>query len=168
MEVSGLSDYTTHTFTVASNSHTGEEASDKLKADVTWLHKEVMHAFDKYVDADEVKDIDKLGNIVWKDPDRPTRDFWGFTYENMDKRKELARKFQESAIGYQDIVPPVQKSADQVEADVDGTRALATEPSFEMRGGRGGRGRGGWRGGTYRGGGGGGGYRGGRGGPPVY
>lgn len=54
----------------------GRQADEELKADVTELHKEALRCFDKYTNADEVRDIDALGNIVWKD--RPTRNFWGF------------------------------------------------------------------------------------------
>lgn len=54
----------------------GRQADEGLKADVTELHKDALRCFDKYTNADEVRDIDALGNIVWKD--RPTRNFWGF------------------------------------------------------------------------------------------
>lgn len=57
----------------------GRQASDGLKADVEELHREALKCFDKYTDAAEVKDVDALGNIVWKD--RPTRNFWGFEIE---------------------------------------------------------------------------------------
>ena len=54
----------------------GRQADDALKSDVEELHKEALRCFDKYTNADEVRDIDALGNIVWKN--RPTRNFWGF------------------------------------------------------------------------------------------
>jgi hypothetical protein len=54
----------------------GRLADESLKADVAELHKEALRCFDKYTDADEVQDIDAMGNIIWKD--RPTRNFWGF------------------------------------------------------------------------------------------
>jgi len=54
----------------------GRLADESLKADVTELHKEALRCFDKYTNADEVQDIDAMGNIIWKD--RPTRNFWGF------------------------------------------------------------------------------------------
>jgi hypothetical protein len=54
----------------------GRQADDALKSDVEELHKEALRCFDKYTNADEVRDIDALGNIIWKD--RPTRNFWGF------------------------------------------------------------------------------------------
>lgn len=54
----------------------GQQADDALKSDVEELHKEALRCFDKYTNADEVRDIDALGNIIWKD--RPTRNFWGF------------------------------------------------------------------------------------------
>jgi hypothetical protein len=54
----------------------GRLADEALKADVEELHKEALRCFDKYTNADEVQDIDAMGNIIWKD--RPTRTFWGF------------------------------------------------------------------------------------------
>lgn len=53
----------------------GRQASDGLKADVEEIHREALKCFDKYTNAEDVKDVDALGNIVWKD--RPTRNFWG-------------------------------------------------------------------------------------------
>ncbi|KAM0721567.1 hypothetical protein Q7P37_002492 [Cladosporium fusiforme] len=53
----------------------GRQASDGLKADVEELHREALKCFDKYTNAEEVKDVDTLGNIIWKD--RPTRNYWG-------------------------------------------------------------------------------------------
>lgn len=52
----------------------GQQADDALKSDVEELHKEALRCFDKYTNADEVRDIDAMGNIIWKD--RPTRNFW--------------------------------------------------------------------------------------------
>ena len=54
----------------------GRQADESLKTDVEELHKEALRCFDKYTNADEVRDIDALGNIIWKD--RPTRNFWGY------------------------------------------------------------------------------------------
>jgi hypothetical protein len=54
----------------------GRLADESLKADVAELHKEALRCFEKYTNADEVQDIDAMGNIIWKD--RPTRNFWGF------------------------------------------------------------------------------------------
>ena len=54
----------------------GRQADEALKADVGALHKEALRCFDKYTNADEVQDVDAMGNIIWKD--RPTRNFWGF------------------------------------------------------------------------------------------
>lgn len=54
----------------------GRLADEALKADVGELHEEALRCFDKYTNADEVQDVDVMGNIIWKD--RPTRNFWGF------------------------------------------------------------------------------------------
>lgn len=53
----------------------GRQADEQLKADVEEMHREALRCFDKYTNADDVKDIDALGNIIWKD--RPTRNYWG-------------------------------------------------------------------------------------------
>ena len=58
----------------------GRLADNSLKVEVAELHKEALRCFDKYTNADEVQDIDAMGNIIWKD--RPTRNFWGFEVES--------------------------------------------------------------------------------------
>ena len=63
----------------------------------------MLRCYDKYTNADDVQDVDALGNIIWKDPERPTRNYWGFTIDGIDKRKELAREFAASATGYGDF-----------------------------------------------------------------
>ena len=122
-----------------------------LRKDVTDLYNEVIHSYDKYTNADEVQDVDALGNIVWKDPDRPTRNYWGFTLDGFDKRKELAKESAASAKGYGDFGQP-RGAGLRVNHDVERARALAGERGREI-----GRGRGTSRGGWLRG-------RGGRGG----
>lgn len=90
-----------------------------------------MHCYDKYTNAEEVQDIDALGNIIWKDPDRPTRNLWGFTLDGIDKRKELARQFAAAANGPGDRGPGVPMN-DAVER----ARALATDRASGMPHGR--------------------------------
>ncbi|WPG98566.1 Hypothetical protein R9X50_00135800 [Acrodontium crateriforme] len=85
--------------------NSGREADDALKKDVEWLYSEAIHCFDQHTNSDEVLDVDALGNITWKDPDRPTRNYWGFTLDGVQKRKELGDKFAESAGGYDDVAP---------------------------------------------------------------
>ena len=75
-----------------------------LKDDVASLHKEMLHALDKSIDHDSVQDIDALGNIIYKDPDRPTRNYWGFSLDGVGKMKQMASHFQEKATGYADVV----------------------------------------------------------------
>lgn len=118
----------------------GDEADPQLKQDVLDIFDEVVRCYDKYTPAHEVQDIDALGNIIWKDPERPTRNYWGFTLDGIDKRKELAAHFAESTAG--------TNGYDQMEAQdyrmgnaVERARALAAER------GRGGGFGGGWRGG---------------------
>ena len=98
-----------------------------------------MHCYDKYTNADEVQDIDALGNIIWKDPERPTRNYWGFTLDGIEKKKELAERFAEKTYGYDEYGQPFG-STQRVNDAVERARALATE-----RGG--GMSRPGWRGG---------------------
>ncbi|KAK6428610.1 hypothetical protein LTR95_015245 [Oleoguttula sp. CCFEE 5521] len=70
----------------------GQQASESLRRDVEQLHREALRCFDKYTDAEEVKDVDALGSMVWKDRERPTRNYYGFTYEGIAKRKEADRQ----------------------------------------------------------------------------
>ncbi|OQO07311.1 hypothetical protein B0A48_07008 [Cryoendolithus antarcticus] len=70
----------------------GQQASESLRRDVEQLHREALRCFDKYTDAKEVKDVDALGSVVWKDRERPTRNYYGFTYEGIAKRKEADRQ----------------------------------------------------------------------------
>ena len=119
----------------------GDEADGELKQDVRSLYEEVVRCYDKYTPADEVQDIDALGNVIWKDPERPTRNYWGFTLDGIDKRKDLAARFAGS-VG--------QRSGDEgygVNAAVERARALAAERGRAMNRGRGMVGRGGWDGG---------------------
>lgn len=110
------------------------------------LYNEVIHCFDKYTKAEEVQDIDALGNIIWKDPERPTRNYWGFTLDGIDKRKELAERFAETANGYDQFGEPFE-SGQRVNDAVERARALAAERGRGMARGRGGFARAGWRGG---------------------
>lgn len=71
-----------------------------MKSEAKALHTEALRAFEKQTNADEVKDVDKLGNIIWKDTDRPTRNYYGWDIDLIERRKELARQFAEAAAGY--------------------------------------------------------------------
>jgi len=122
----------------------------QLKKDVQKLHTEMLHAFDKHTHAEDVQDIDAMGNIIFKDPDRPTRNYWGWSVDLIDKRKQLAKDFREKAMGYADVPPPRRPVA--IDPDVERARRLAAERASGMGRGRGGGGyprggMGGWRGG---------------------
>jgi hypothetical protein len=119
----------------------GAEADPELKRDVLNLYNEVLRCYDKYTNPDEVQDVDALGNIIWKDPERPTRNYWGFTLDGIERKKELALKFEENATGYDGY-----GQFGRVNDAVARARALADGQGRGM-GGRGGMGRGGWRGG---------------------
>ncbi|KAK4623047.1 uncharacterized protein CLAFUR5_07372 [Fulvia fulva] len=136
----------------------GREADPDLKHEVTSLHKELLHCFDDFTNPDEVQDIDALGNKVWKDPERPTRNYWGFTYDGVEKARENSRKFRETATGYNGVpmLPPDLNPFDEVDGAVQRARALAasrgTGCGFDRGGGRGrGAGGSGGRGGQWRG-----------------
>ena len=124
----------------------GEEADPQLKKDVANLYTELIHCYDKYTNADEVQDIDALGNIIWKDPERPTRNYWGFTLDGIEKRKVLAEQFVESANGYDDYGRG-SRSMQRVDDAVERARILAAERGGGVGRGRGGMARAGWRGG---------------------
>ncbi|KAK3714023.1 hypothetical protein LTR37_008052 [Vermiconidia calcicola] len=118
----------------------GDEADPQLQKDVRSLYDEVIRCYDKYTNAEEVQDVDALGNIIWKDPDRATRNYWGFTLDGIDRRKELAERFAETATGYDDSGAPYR-----VENAVDRARALAAERGRGIGRGRGRGGGLGWR-----------------------
>lgn len=124
----------------------GYEADAEMKNDVLSLYDEVMRCFDKYTPAEDVQDVDALGNIIWKDPERPTRNYWGFTLDGIDKRKELAARFattigpnegRRGGNGYLED-DPVQRRRALAE---DSGRAMGRGGGINMGG------RAGWRGG---------------------
>ena len=119
----------------------GTEADPELKREVLNLYNETIRCYDKYTNPDEVQDVDALGNIIWRDPERPTRNYWGFTLDGIDRKKELAQKFEENATGYD-----TYGQHGRVNDAVARARALADGQGRGM-GGRGGMVRGGWRGG---------------------
>jgi hypothetical protein len=140
------------THTQAADTFPGQEAPDKLKKDVEDLHKEMLHCFDPHTKSEDVQDVDPLGNKVWKDPERPTRNYWGFTLEGIEKMQKNREELRKSNFGYGGVEPvqqPPQAAAD-VNAAVARARELAASRGFGDRGGRGRGGRGG-RGGGFRG-----------------
>lgn len=120
----------------------GAEADPELKRDVLNLYNELIRCYDKYTNPDEVQDVDALGNIIWKDPERPTRNYWGFTLDGIDRKKELAQRFEDNATGYD-----TYGQHGRVNDAVERARALAGGRGRGIGSGRGGMGRGGWRGG---------------------
>lgn len=65
----------------------GKEADEGMKTKVKDLYRDVLECFDKYAEPDEVQDVDALGNIVWKDPKKPTKNHWGFSYDRLAEKK---------------------------------------------------------------------------------
>lgn len=109
------------------------------------MYDEVIHCYDKYTNPEEVQDVDAMGNIIWKDPDRPTRNYWGFTLDGIDKRKQLAREFADAANTFFDHNVQRNDSGGRVNDAVERARVLAAERGREMGRWRG-MARGGWRG----------------------
>lgn len=136
----------------------GHLASESLQKDVLNLYTDILHCYDKYTAGEDVQDIDACGNVIWEDPERPTRNYWGFTVDGIEKRRELARGFEEGAVGYEGLGGREMGVDDAVER----ARRLAMERTNGggIGGGRGRGGdrrefrageRGGWRGGRGRG-----------------
>lgn len=137
----------------------GYRADDELKQEVTTLFEGMVRCHEKFTDPDDVQDIDSLGNVIWKDADRPTRNYWGWTIDGLEARKDLATHFAKEARGYEDL-PPVRSAG--VNSAVERAKALAAErngsgmsghrgSSFDRDMGRGfgsEMGRGGYRGGN--------------------
>lgn len=98
------------------------------------------------IDAEDIQDIDDLGCIVWKDPERPTRNYWGFSDEGLAamKTNQKAEREKKTAVAmeYEDLDRPRATRTTEIER----ARDLATRGRGGS-GGRGGRGRGGYRGG---------------------
>ncbi|KAK1070685.1 hypothetical protein LTR12_000073 [Friedmanniomyces endolithicus] len=112
-----------------------EQSDAALRLDVQWLHKEMLHAFDKFTDPEDVKDIDALGNVIFKDPARPTRNYWGWSLDGVSKMKDVSKYHQENASGYADVGNGrMSDPMDQVNAAVDRARSLAAERAGSMRG----------------------------------
>ncbi|TKA38271.1 hypothetical protein B0A54_09211 [Friedmanniomyces endolithicus] len=112
-----------------------EQSDAALRLDVQWLHKEILHAFDKFTDPEDVKDIDALGNVIFKDPARPTRNYWGWSLDGVSKMKDVSKYHQENASGYADVGNGrLSDPMDQVNAAVDRARSLAAERAGSMRG----------------------------------
>lgn len=76
-----------------------------MQKDVANLHKEMLGCFEAWTKAEEVQDIDHLGNIVYKDAGRPTRNHWGFSYAGLAKIKENEENFKGGAVGYGNVKP---------------------------------------------------------------
>lgn len=73
-----------------------------------------------------MQDIDALGNIIWKDPDRPTRNYWGFTIDGIDKKKALAEHFAKTASAH-DQYGQSYDAQQSVNDAVERARSLAAE-----------------------------------------
>lgn len=139
---------------------TSGEPDEELKATVRKLQADMLRCYDKYTDPEDVQDIDAMGNLIYKDPERTTRNYWGWSREGIEKMRELNKYSEENATGYADIAPP--RGMDPLNSAVDRARALAgggrgDHGGFRssQRGGGGsvsGQGRGGrgWRGGNRR------------------
>lgn len=137
----------------------GYRADDELKQEVTNLFEGMVRCHEKYTDPNDVQEIDALGNVVWKDAERPTRNYWGWVVDGIEARKDLAAHFANEARGYEDL-PPVRSAG--VNSAVERAKALAAErngsgfgghreASFDRDMGRGSgfdMGRGGYRGGS--------------------
>lgn len=102
----------------------GIVADEQLKQEVTTLYKDMLRCYNKHTDPDDIQDVDALGNVLWKDADRPTRNYWGWTLDGIESRKELAAKFADEASGYGDL-PAIRPAG--VNSAVERAKALAAE-----------------------------------------
>ncbi|KAK5116138.1 hypothetical protein LTR62_008464 [Meristemomyces frigidus] len=81
----------------------GAPLPSDLKSDVQALHREMLLQFTKYTNPAEVQDIDALGNVIYKDHSRPTRNYWGWSLEGLPKMKEQREMDEANARGYADL-----------------------------------------------------------------
>lgn len=102
-----------------------QDASIDLQKDVKWLHAEMLHCFDDHTDAAAVLDIDPMGNKIWKDPERPTRNYYGFTYDGVAKAQANRKTFEDNALGYAGIPFIEGGGVGDVSTAIERARALA-------------------------------------------
>lgn len=103
----------------------------------------MLHCFDKHVVLEDVQDVDALGNIIWKNPERETRNHWGINYDTVERRRELARHFMETCVGYAGypLQPlPRPKPQRRPEPPRPGMNSARQQHGFGDRGGHGNRG----------------------------
>lgn len=125
----------------------GKPWDDETKKATTDVIKEMLRQFEP-TNADEVQDINDLGNKVWKDPERPTRNYWGFSEEGLAAMKTNREAEKNHATGYGDVPLPERPRVVRSN-EIERARELAARSRGGGGGerGRGGRGRGGFRGG---------------------
>ncbi|KAK3074816.1 hypothetical protein LTR53_002411 [Teratosphaeriaceae sp. CCFEE 6253] len=126
-----------------------------LVRDVRWLHQEMLHAFEKPTKAENVKDVDAMGNIIYKSRARPTRNYYGWTLKGVKKIKAISMLDRDKATGYgEELTARRSDPMEGVNAAVERARSLAADRAGGGRGrgtGPGGpRGGRGWRGGRRR------------------
>ncbi|KAH9809322.1 hypothetical protein Tdes44962_MAKER06183 [Teratosphaeria destructans] len=133
--------------------HGGQRPDPELLATISTLKSEMLAQFTKFTPAEEVQDVDALGNIIWKDAGRPTRNYWGFSYDGIPRMKDVARRAREGTTGYADlpvprVAPPVQPPMGSGYAGGGCQGRGGPRGGYSGRGGRGGYGGGarGWRG----------------------
>lgn len=116
--------------------------STEVKDKVETVYNEVLRQFDRYTNADEVEDIDAMGNKIWKDKSRPVRNYWGWDISKLEQTKEVQRRAREAATGYGNVpMYPLPGQAVQEDVSVEDAVARARSLAAErgrVRGGRGG------------------------------
>lgn len=60
----------------------GQAWDDETRRATDEVMKEMLHQFEP-TRGEDVLDITPLGNKVWRDPERPTRNYWGFAEDGL-------------------------------------------------------------------------------------
>lgn len=60
---------------------------------------EMLQQFEWPTHTEDVQDINDLDNKAWKDPERPTRNYWGFS-EGLIAMRAITEREKKTAVGY--------------------------------------------------------------------
>ena len=100
---------------------------EETKRETRKVMKEMLQQFESPTNPEDVHDINDLGNKVWKDPERPTRNYWGFSEEGLVGMRAM-REYEEKE-GFDG--PGVRKPVKRARDDTDTLKARAALNSHQ-------------------------------------
>ncbi|KAF2864570.1 hypothetical protein K470DRAFT_292191 [Piedraia hortae CBS 480.64] len=81
----------------------GQPPPPPLQNETKALHTEMLQCFSNPTSVDDISDIDELGNVHWKDPNRKTRNYWGFAVDEIERVESILEGFGGKGMGYDDL-----------------------------------------------------------------